>query len=901
MGCRQENFAMAFKFGSQFVISTQTTNDQEEVSLAGLANGLFVAAYESTSATDVHSVRLQVFNANGFKRGAEDDPTAGGSNFDPVVAAAPDGSFHVGFQDPVGSGQHQLDGLHLDIDLNPLSNNGDFGNSGAGFGNGDLAIAVRADGGRLVVFEHFAAAGLEAEDPEISQTFFVEDFFNGGPGGAFFVNSVQTATDEDPAVAALESGRFVTVWQQGGDVVFRFTEVTYELDPNATVEPIRAATRHLGTETDVALGNRPAVAALPDGGFVVLWYPGPGAGNPNRILGRIFDGDGNPEGNFVAAENVDVNAIADRDIAVTVLEDGRFVVGWTGFAGTAGTVDNSGLYVDFAVFNPNVPIGAAGFEVISSFVGQTGDSATTITAGNQFDPSVSALADGRFVLGWTDASASAGDTSGLAVRGQVFDLRTAAATIDGTVGNDQYIGSDFGDTLNGLDGDDLLRGAGGNDTLDGGVGNDTVEYGDSRAQYLAERLGNGDIRITHLRAGAPDGIDTIRGVETFNFGDGIFTASALIGNTAPAIASNGGGATATVSLAENTAAVTTVTATDPDNDPLTFSIIAGLDSARFQIDATTGALSFVAAPDFETPTDGGANNGYVVQVRASDGTGFDDQTITVNVSDVSEQPDPNPNPNPTPNPNPSGDDDGNLLFDTPFYLSQNPDVAAAGIDALFHYNAVGFHEGRDPNAFFDTSGYLAVNKDVAAAGINPLDHYDQVGWREGRDPSAAFDTTLYLIHNPDVAAAGINPLAHFLAAGQAEGRAAFAAVGQNIVGGFDAQFYLFHNPDVAAAGIDALFHYNVVGFQEGRDPNAWFDTSGYLSAYADVAAAGINPLFHYEVVGFLEGRDPSASFDTLGYLAANPDVAAAGVNPLDHFLQFGIFEGRQAVNDGLFN
>ena len=245
-------------------------------------------------------------------------------------------------------------------------------------------------------------------------------------------------------------------------------------------------------------------------------------------------------------------------------------------------------------------------------------------------------------------------------------------------------------------------------------------------------------------------------------------------------------------------------------------------------------------------------------------------------------------------------DDGNPLFDTLYYLSRNPDVFQAGIDPLFHYNVIGFHEGRDPNAWFDTSGYLAVNKDVAAAGVNPLNHYHNSGWHEGRDPSAKFDTTLYLLRNPDVAAAGIDPLAHYLAAGQAEGRQAYAAVG-SAANGFDAQYYLFHNPDVAAAGIDPLLHYNVVGWHEGRDPSAWFDTSGYLSHYTDVAAAGANPLFHYEVVGWTEGRDPSAGFDTLGYLAANPDVAAAHVNPLDHFLTFGIYEGRQAVNDGLFH
>ena len=92
-------------------------------------------------------------------------------------------------------------------------------------------------------------------------------------------------------------------------------------------------------------------------------------------------------------------------------------------------------------------------------------------------------------------------------------------------------------------------------------------------------------------------------------------------------------------------------------------------------------------------------------------------------------------------------------FDYVYYLQHNPDVAAAHVDPLQHFQTIGWKEGRDPNALFDTAGYLATYADVAAAGVNPLDHYHQFGWHEGRDPSVGFDTTAYLAANPDVAAA----------------------------------------------------------------------------------------------------------------------------------------------------
>ena len=113
---------------------------------------------------------------------------------------------------------------------------------------------------------------------------------------------------------------------------------------------------------------------------------------------------------------------------------------------------------------------------------------------------------------------------------------------------------------------------------------------------------------------------------------------------------------------------------------------------------------------------------------------------------------------------------GSRTFDANYYLEQNPDVAAAGVNPLRHYRVFGRFEGRDPNPVFDTSYYLEQNPDVAAAGINPLKHYFEFGFREGRRPSITLDTDYYLEQNPDVAEAGVNPVQHYLEFGRSEGR-----------------------------------------------------------------------------------------------------------------------------------
>ncbi|OQW54601.1 MAG: hypothetical protein A4S14_14945 [Proteobacteria bacterium SG_bin9] len=106
-------------------------------------------------------------------------------------------------------------------------------------------------------------------------------------------------------------------------------------------------------------------------------------------------------------------------------------------------------------------------------------------------------------------------------------------------------------------------------------------------------------------------------------------------NDAPVITLNAG-EPLTTSVPENTTEVTTVTAADVDNGAtIAYSIVSGFgDGALFTIDETTGALSFIAAPNYEAPV--GGDNSYVVQVRAFDGLDEDIQTITVNVTDEPE-------------------------------------------------------------------------------------------------------------------------------------------------------------------------------------------------------------------------------------------------------------------------
>lgn len=113
-----------------------------------------------------------------------------------------------------------------------------------------------------------------------------------------------------------------------------------------------------------------------------------------------------------------------------------------------------------------------------------------------------------------------------------------------------------------------------------------------------------------------------------------FTISVTPVNDAPLITSS-----SAASVVENDASVATVTATDIDSaaNALTYSISGGADASKFQIDGSTGALSFKTAPDFDVPGDANGDNQYEVDVQVSDGTDSSaPQSITVTVAGIND-------------------------------------------------------------------------------------------------------------------------------------------------------------------------------------------------------------------------------------------------------------------------
>ena len=101
-----------------------------------------------------------------------------------------------------------------------------------------------------------------------------------------------------------------------------------------------------------------------------------------------------------------------------------------------------------------------------------------------------------------------------------IDTANNGAILNAAVGGDNtLVGSQLADVLRGGAGDDILFGRGGNDVLDGSLGNDTAVFTGRYQDYSLVDRPDGTIGITDLRAGSPDGTDTLISIEQLQFAD----------------------------------------------------------------------------------------------------------------------------------------------------------------------------------------------------------------------------------------------------------------------------------------------------------------------------------------------------------------------------------------------
>ena len=241
----------------------------------------------------------------------------------------------------------------------------------------------------------------------------------------------------------------------------------------------------------------PDVALLSGGQQVTVWERRiQGAANGTEIM---LDLAGTISQANVVTTGEQVNP------AVAALAGGGFVVVWEDYSNGNANAD-----IRMRVYD------AAGMasSILDFLV-----TAETAAPGQQFNPDVAGLLDGRFIVTWSTLTSSGGNSTD--IESQIFDPRTSAQDWTGKTWGEQYVGTAFTDRLNGGGGNDTIWGEGGADTLIGGLGNDTLDggagidwmYGTSGTDfYVTDERGD---RVIETIAVSPNGdpaliIDTVR-------------------------------------------------------------------------------------------------------------------------------------------------------------------------------------------------------------------------------------------------------------------------------------------------------------------------------------------------------------------------------------------------------
>lgn len=437
--------------GIETPVNSYTTSNQQNSTVTALADGGWLVTWASSgqdgSGDGIYQRR---YDAAGNTTGPDVQVNAYTNNhqIQPSVTALADGGWLVSWT------SHGQDGSTYGIfqrryDVNGITDGADVQvNAYTGDVQMFPAVTALADGGWLATWSSF-----DGSNYGIFQRRYDAD---GNTDGADVqVNTYATNDQAFSAVTALADGGWVVSWSstgQDGDVGGIFQQ------------HFNADGSKAGTETQVntyTTGNQlyPASAALSEGGWVMTWTADGADGSDFGILQQRYDANGTAIGGQTRVNTS--TAGGQEDSAVSVLEDGGWVVTWT-----SGDCIYQQRYAEDG-----------------SALG--GETQVNAVAGLVKSSSVAALADG----GWLVSYSLAQDGSGYGVyqRHYAADVRGGALadTLAGTSWDEMLIGFSGNDTLDGKGGDDILIGGRGNDTyivnskLDdvqefSGQGNDTV-------------------------------------------------------------------------------------------------------------------------------------------------------------------------------------------------------------------------------------------------------------------------------------------------------------------------------------------------------------------------------------------------------------------------------------------
>lgn len=460
---------------------------------AALSGGGYVIVCRATDQFFSTRNTLQIFDGSG---NPVTSPTGAAATFSagyaPSVAALPGGGLVLAW---VNSGAVKTQ--RFDAAGNALSEVDQF----AATDHGTLAPSISTSGDGSYIVGYVSAGDAHVRKYAADGSLLVaETKLSAKVTGNTFAN-LQTKT--------LAGGGYVVAWidRANGDVHARqFT---------STGETVGSAILLTGDVTFVTADARLAIAALSDGGYVLV--SNRSDGNGLGVYAQRFDAAGASVGANVRVNTSTVSA--QHQAAATGLPDGGYIISWSSPDG-----DGQGVYAQ--------RYDAAGSAVGSEFL------LNATTTKEQSSSALAVLADGKLLAAWGSVVP---DDAGSSIRTQLFTSTGTPLTMRGVVTGDDGANTisttgAAGTSMSGAGGNDTLRGGPGSDTVDGGAGADTFVLAATDATF--------GVLEAHIVVQTPLDVDRLTSVETVAMSNG--NIGVQYGGLNPSLVASGSAAPAAV-------------------------------------------------------------------------------------------------------------------------------------------------------------------------------------------------------------------------------------------------------------------------------------------------------------------------------------------------------------------
>jgi hypothetical protein len=383
-------------------VNTYTYDYQHDPEVAALADGGYVVVWTSRSqdgVSDADGVYAQRYSASGVAVGPEIRvPGLTSATQDYAhVAGLSDGGFVITWEDSAGYDGSGWGVYGQRYDAGSVAQGGQFlVNTVTSSTQHHDAVASYA-GGFAVAWSSYGNPGGDGYD------IYLRRFNNDGTAldaGELRVSTTpgnpadaQDSTQYVPDIAALSDGDLLVVWRDDGG-------------NDGSSHGVYARRFDVGTGTfgDTFLVNtgntsgsqyEPKVAALNDGGYVIVWRDDNQDGSSTAVMGQRYDSAGNAVGGQFRVNEYTTGGQYEPD--VIGLSTGGFVVSfYNDNIGPDGTYDNVHIREYDAAGNP-----VDGDRLVN-----------TTTSNNQHQPAMADLGQGNYVVVWRSDSQD-GSNSGV--------------------------------------------------------------------------------------------------------------------------------------------------------------------------------------------------------------------------------------------------------------------------------------------------------------------------------------------------------------------------------------------------------------------------------------------------------------------------------------------------------